>query len=137
MRILILDDQPSLAEILSVNLRLHGHSATSFTRPGEALKVIHTYDVLITDYHMPEMTGLEVARQAYSQGWRGSLLLMSGHPAAIKEVVEHPLLRIILHKPFSSQTLVEALVDSEAAQKGNANASTTKNDRSSLINPGS
>jgi CheY-like chemotaxis protein len=116
MRILILDDQPGFAEMLSLNLRVHGHSATPFTRPREALEVIHGYDVLITDYHMPEMTGLEVARQAFSQGWRGSLLLMSGHPAAIEEVVEHPLLNIILHKPFSSQTLVQALLSSEATK---------------------
>jgi CheY-like chemotaxis protein len=116
MRILILDDQPGLAEMLSVNLRVHGHSATAFTHPKKALEVIHEFDVLISDYHMPEMTGLEVARQAYSQGWRGSLLLMSGHATAIGEVIEHPLLHIILHKPFSSQTLVQALLGSEATE---------------------
>jgi len=103
--------------MLSVNLRVHGHLATPFTRPKEALAVIHEYEVLITDYHMPEMTGLDVARQAYAQGWRGSLFLMSGHPAAIGEVVEHPLLRIILHKPFSSRELVQALLSSEATEK--------------------
>ena len=116
MRILILDDQPGLAEMLSVNLRVHGYSATAFTHPKKALEVIHDYDVLITDYHMPEMIGLEVARQAYSQGWRGSLLLMSGHATAIGEVIEHPLLHNILHKPFSSQTLVQALLGSEATK---------------------
>ena len=75
--------------------------------------MIHEYEVLLSDYEMPEMTGLEVARRAYAQGWRGALLLMSGHPAAIGEVVEHPLLRIVLHKPFSAQTLVQALNSSE------------------------
>jgi DNA-binding NtrC family response regulator len=109
MDILVLDDQPGLAEILAVSLRLNGHMATSFTRPREALEAIHKYSVLITDYHMPEMTGLELARQAYARGWRGSLLLMSGHRTAIGEAVEHPLLRVILDKPFSTQTLLEAL----------------------------
>jgi DNA-binding response OmpR family regulator len=117
MRILILDDHPGLAEMLSLNLRVHGHSATPFTRPKEALAVIHDYDVLIAEYHIREMTGLEMARQAYAQGWRGSLLLMSALPAAIGEVVEHPLLHIILHKPFSSQTLVQAVLSSEATEK--------------------
>jgi hypothetical protein len=55
------------------------------------------------------MTGLEVARRAYAQGWRGSLLLMSGHPASIGEAVEHPLLHLILHKPFPTRTLIESL----------------------------
>jgi CheY-like chemotaxis protein len=109
MRILILDDQPGLAEILAASLRFHGHSVKAFTSATEVLKVIDKSDVLITDYHMPEMTGLEVARRAHAQGWRGSLLLMSGHAAQIGEALEHPLLRIVLNKPFSAQTLVDAL----------------------------
>lgn len=88
---------------------MSGHSATAFTHPQQALEAVHDYDVLITDYHMPEMTGLEVARQAHAQGWRGSLLLMSGHSADIGEAIEHPLLRMVLHKPFSSRTLLEAV----------------------------
>jgi CheY-like chemotaxis protein len=113
MKVLILDDQPEFAELLSISLRINGHLATPLTRPNEALEVIHEYDVLITDYHMPEMTGLEVARRAYNHGWRGSLLLMSGHLAAIREVVEHPLLRTVLQKPFSIQALVQALHGAE------------------------
>jgi CheY-like chemotaxis protein len=117
MKILILDDQPGLAETLAVSLCLSGHSATAFTHPHEALEALRDYDVLIADYHMPEMTGLEVARQAHAQGWRGSLLLMSGHSTAIGEPVEHPLLRMILQKPFSSQAVVQALEDSEITKR--------------------
>ena len=109
MRILILDDQPGLAETLALSLRLNGHTASPFTRPQKALEAIYEYDVLITDYHMPEMTGLALARQAYAQGWRGSLLLMSGHRTGIGETLEHPLLHMILDKPFSTQTLLKAL----------------------------
>jgi CheY-like chemotaxis protein len=109
LRILIVDDQPGLAETLALHLNLLGHTAKSLLRPSEALGVIHGYDVLVTDYHLPEMTGLELARRAYEQGWRGSLLLMSGHVAAIDEILEHPLLRIVLHKPFSTQSLVDSL----------------------------
>jgi len=123
MKILILDDQPGLAETLSASLRMSGHSATAYTHPQEALEAIHEYDVLITDYHMPEMTGLEVARQAHAQGWRGSLLLMSGHAAAIGEAVEHPLLRMILQKPISSQTLAQALDNLEIRKKETADPS--------------
>jgi CheY-like chemotaxis protein len=112
MRILILDDQRGLAETLALSLQAAGHSAMAFTRPAEVLAVLRENDVLVTDYHMPEMTGLEVARRAYAQGWRGSLLLMSGHPADIGEAIEHPLLRLVLHKPFSTRTLIESLPQS-------------------------
>ena len=67
-------------------------------------------DVLVTDYHMPETNGLEVARRAYAQGWRGPLFLMSGHANAIKEPLEHPLLRLVLNKPFPTKTLIEAIL---------------------------
>jgi CheY-like chemotaxis protein len=109
MRILILDDNAPLAQILGVSLRSEGHSVLVFTSPHKALKHIHEVEVLVTDYHMPEMTGLEVARRAEEQGWRGSLFIMSGHVSAISERMEHPLLRCILNKPFSPSELVKII----------------------------
>jgi len=109
MRVLILDDQPDLAQVLAMHLRMEGFSVSAYTCPHEALRNIHEIDILVTDYHMPGMTGLEVARQASAQGWKGSLFIMSGHPAMIKEEVTHPLLRMVLQKPFSARMLVDKL----------------------------
>ncbi len=109
MNILILDDQPGLAAALALSLRCNGHSAMGFTRPTEALAALREDDVLVTDYHMPDMSGLEVARRAYEAGWRGSLLIMSGHSASIREIIAHPLLLAVLDKPFSTQTLIQSL----------------------------
>jgi CheY-like chemotaxis protein len=112
MRIIILDDQPGLAETFALSLRASGCMAIGFVRPAEALAALQEDDVLVTDYHMPEMTGLEVAWRAYAQGWRGSLLIMSGRASAIGEAIEHPLLHLVLHKPFSTQTLLKSLPQS-------------------------
>jgi DNA-binding response OmpR family regulator len=109
MRILILDDNAALLHVLALNLSAAGFTVTAFGSPREALKNIHEADVLVTDYHMPEMTGLEVARRAYAQGWRGSLFLMSGRSSAITELIAHPLLRSFLDKPFSPRELAEKL----------------------------
>ena len=109
MSIVILDDQLGLAETLALSLRMAGYSARGFTHPQEALAALQPEDTLVTDYHMPEMTGLEVARQAYAQGWRGPLLVMSGYSTTIREIIAHPLLVAVLDKPFSAQTLVESL----------------------------
>ncbi|SRR5260221_7233441 len=111
MRVLILDDNAALVQLLGISLRAEGFSVVTCTCPHEALRSIHEADILVTDYHMPEMTGLEVARRAHAQGWRGSLFIMSGHFGAITERVEHPLLRSILDKPFSAWELVEKLRD--------------------------
>jgi DNA-binding NtrC family response regulator len=104
MRILILDDQAGRADTLALNLRISGHLAIGFTRPSEVLVALQEGDILVTNYHMPEMTGLEVARRAYAQGWKGPLLLMSGHPATKAEATEHLLLHFILDKPFSTRS---------------------------------
>jgi DNA-binding response OmpR family regulator len=112
MRILILDDRPGEAEMLALNLRLAGHAAIGFTRSIEFLDAVREDDVLVAKYLLPEMNGLEVARQAFAQGWRGPLLLMSGHPAAMGEADEHPLPHLILHKPFPIGTLIESLLKS-------------------------
>ena len=109
MRILIIDDDAALAQTLGVSLRSEGHFVLVFTSPHEALKHIDEVDILVTDYNLPGMTGLEVAKRAYEQGWRGSLFIMSGHFSAISERMEHPLLRRILDKPFSSNDLLEIL----------------------------
>ncbi len=110
MRILVLDDQPALADLLASSLRAAGYPAWGYTDPAEALAVLHDYDVLVTDYElMPKMTGLDVARQAYEAGWRGSLLLMSGRAGNIAEPLDHPLLRLVLQKPFPPGELIDAL----------------------------
>jgi CheY-like chemotaxis protein len=99
MKILILDEQQELANAVSMNTEARGHSTVSFASAKQALKAIHGFDVLITHYDMREMTGLEVARQAYAQGRRGALLLTSGPPTINGRAIEHPLLRMVLCKP--------------------------------------
>ncbi len=98
---------------LGLSFRAEGFSVLTFSSPDEALQNIHQTDILLTDYHMPEMTGLEVARRAYAQGWRGPLFIMSGDLTSITEQILHPLLCSILAKPFSVSELAEKLRSSE------------------------
>ncbi len=111
MRVLILDDNPDLAKLLAMGLIARGITVTSFVCPYKALENIKEVDVLVTDYHMPEMTGLEVARRAHAQGWRGSLFIMSGHFSTITEPLELPLVQAIFQKPFSIEELLSQLRD--------------------------
>ena len=110
-RVLILDDQPSFAEMMALSLRTAGFIAEGFTSPRLALEKIADFDILITDYHMPEMTGLEVAKEAHARGWRGSLLLMSGRRQDLPEDALHPLFQSVMQKPFSTADLVTVLRD--------------------------
>jgi two-component system response regulator PilR (NtrC family) len=64
-RVLIVDDEPSLCDVLTISLRRAGYEAASATDPAEALKAIEAggYDVVVQDLRMPRMDGLELLRR--------------------------------------------------------------------------
>jgi DNA-binding response OmpR family regulator len=114
MRILIVDDDERLANILAVGLRAEGMTVVVFHSPLEALRHLEEVDVLLTDFHLPEMNGLEMAREAHAQGWRGSLFIMSGRLPDLDSFPQPSLCRATLEKPFPLHTLIELLYRSAA-----------------------
>jgi CheY-like chemotaxis protein len=65
MKILILDDDPSIIKMLAEMLR-HGHSVEGTTSASSALELLkqHEYDIVFVDYDMPEHDGLWFMRNA-------------------------------------------------------------------------
>ena len=65
-RVLLLDDESSILEILGQFLSEEGYDCTQTTSALKALEYLHTreYDLLITDLKMPEMHGIEVVQKA-------------------------------------------------------------------------
>ncbi len=65
-KVLIVDDEPFIADIIQQTLASLGYDAVGFTSPSEALQAFqqepHSYDLLITDKTMPDMTGFELAQ---------------------------------------------------------------------------
>ena len=66
-KILILDDDPAIGEMLGEMLDLLGHCPTSCQDPAEALRLIQhqQFDLILSDYRMPGMQGNEFYRQVY------------------------------------------------------------------------
>ena len=65
-RILVLDDESSILEILGQHLGEESYDCTLMTSATEAIKKLESesFDLLITDLKMPEMHGIEVVRRA-------------------------------------------------------------------------
>jgi two-component system phosphate regulon response regulator PhoB len=63
-RVLIVDDDPDIRDVLSVMLESVGLSASAVESAEEALeRVAHeTFDLLLLDWNLPRMTGLELCR---------------------------------------------------------------------------
>lgn len=65
MRILIIDDQESVTQSLKEAIEPGGHECILYNNPVEALRRVSLeyFDVVVTDYNMPEMTGIELLKQ--------------------------------------------------------------------------
>jgi two-component system, NtrC family, response regulator PilR len=65
-RVLVVDDERSMRELLTIVLRRDGYEVIAAADGRAALDVLtrERVDVLITDIRMPEMTGVEVLREA-------------------------------------------------------------------------
>jgi two-component system response regulator PilR (NtrC family) len=63
-RILVVDDEQSMRDFLSIMLKKDGYEVVTAENGGSALKVIHAeiFDLLITDVKMPGVDGIEVLK---------------------------------------------------------------------------
>jgi CheY-like chemotaxis protein len=64
MRVLIVDDDPGMREILTIFMGRAGHDAVTAEDGLKALDLLekNDYDAVITDGFMPEMTGFALCR---------------------------------------------------------------------------
>jgi CheY-like chemotaxis protein len=111
-RVLFLDDEPSLSRLGERYLTSLGYLVTGMTRADAALAHLATatVDIMVTDYTMPEITGLEVARRARAAGFRGPILLLSGMAAELDhEACRQVGIDRILGKPLGVADLGRAV----------------------------
>jgi len=79
-RILIVDDDQMGTEIRAAVLRFHGFSVETVNSGQEALSktVQSNFDVIILDFDMPGMNGLQVAESLREQRCRSIIVMLSG-----------------------------------------------------------
>lgn len=105
-RVLIADDEPQLAEMLANSLtKLGSEYVFDIVYDGTAavqqLKQ-HEYVLLITDYRMPEMDGLDLAREAHQIQPDMQIVLMTAHTTEdLRNTVKQGLTHGFIEKPFS------------------------------------
>jgi CheY-like chemotaxis protein len=74
----------------------------------EALSPAAAYDLILTDYSMPGLNGLDLAREVLRARPRMPIVLMSGDTSGLdREQVWALGIRAILDKPFDAGTLGE------------------------------
>jgi PAS domain S-box-containing protein len=110
LRVLVVDDEDLLLEVVSQHLLNMGHSVDCFTDPRAALESFYKapHDLVITDRAMPVMSGDQFAKLVREFNAETPIVLLSGFGSIIKQSGESPAnIDEVLAKPVSRQTLCE------------------------------
>lgn len=116
-RILIVDDETHILQVLSLKLRNAGYEVLSADDGEEGLELALEAlpDLIITDFQMPFMTGLEMcealATNEETKEIPVIMLTARGHSLSDKDVSIGNI-RQVVHKPFSPRAVLE-LVQSQ------------------------
>lgn len=114
MRILIVDDEPSIADSLALILKTHGYTVRSAYSGQAAVFIAQAFhpDAVISDVVMPGGSGLDLANWLSMHCPETKVLLVSGnHDAApmTEEAARRGLPSSILPKPVHPATILEFL----------------------------
>ena len=115
MKFLIVDDSKAMRMIIRRTLRQAGleeHDVEEASNGTEALQVIARWnpDLVLADWNMPEMDGLELLRALRSQGNRvPSGFVTSDGTTDVRQTAESAGASFLIAKPFDADTFREVL----------------------------
>lgn len=108
-RVLIVDDEPTICQIVSLKLTISGFDTITTTSGAEAIGLVQKEnpDVILLDILMPDVTGFEVLDRlrAFSST---PIVVFTARPDLAQEAVRHGANDCIA-KPFNPDKLVEKI----------------------------
>jgi CheY-like chemotaxis protein len=111
--ILVCEDDEQLRALVETMLREHGYRVLRAARAEQAVEIaaanVGAIDVVVTDVHLPHMTGPELVERLHTIQPAFEVLFLSGYPAEM--VSDHPLPAgsAFLQKPFDEISLLQTI----------------------------
>src|SRR3984957_9627746 len=108
-RLLVVDDEPNILELLSASLRFAGFDVATATNGNDALRVAASYqpDLVVLDVMMPGLDGFEVVRRMRKEEQRVSVLFLTAKDATEDKVAGLTLGgAYYITKPFSPEEVI-------------------------------
>jgi two-component system OmpR family response regulator len=112
LRVLVVDDEPSIVDVLFMGLRHHGYQVTAATTGTEALHQARDWrpHVIVLDVMLPDMEGFDVARRLAAQRTEVPILFLSARDHTVDKVRGLTIGgEDYVTKPFSLEELVARL----------------------------
>ena len=112
LRILVVEDEPLVKEIVLLYLREDGHMVDTAENGVEALNRFEAgeYDIVVTDHSMPEMNGDQLAVAIKERNPKTAVVLLTGFGNLMEEGGEpSPGVDVTVGKPFTFATLRTAI----------------------------
>ncbi len=108
-KVLVVDDNQEILDCLAASLRERGYFVSTASSTEEACDFLdsETYDLLLSDIHMPLVDGLELAQMLRETKNPVISVAMSGENCETE--AKECGFSAFLHKPFSEEELVNAL----------------------------
>ncbi len=111
-RILVVDDAPTALDILERNLSSRGYLVFTASNVADAVKILEgsPMDLVITDYKMPKISGLDLIRHIRENCHETEVIMVTGY-ASVKGAVEAVKTGAeeYLPKPFTDEELFAAV----------------------------
>jgi signal transduction histidine kinase len=124
LRILVVDDEPSIREVLRAYLKEDGHSVGVAIDGREGFELFCSsgdWDLVVTDRAMPHLNGDQLAAAIKQIRPHVPVVLITGFADVMSDVGDHPAaIDIVIPKPFTRDALRAAIAN---AMSGRARAS--------------
>lgn len=107
-RILVVDDEPYITDLLSAALRFEGFAVDVASTGAEALQMVKTErpDLVMLDVMLPDLEGIEVCRRLRESGDHVPVVFLTARDATEDKVSGLALGDDYVTKPFSLDELV-------------------------------
>ena len=112
LKILIVDDSPAVTDILSQLCEFLGHDVLCAADGRQGLSLIRvepTVDIVFTDYKMPVMDGLEMAKRIKARHPNLPVVLITGSVGVTDSELELGCFDAVVQKPFELKAIGESI----------------------------